>query len=106
MRLGSVAARFERFVAVGNEAARRKSLSFRTTGKQAQYLTVIEPFEDQSKVTSVTAASANEATVELNDGRTHILKIQGLEEGKDLTVTIQEYKAGKLIREETHNESN
>ncbi|MEI6892389.1 MAG: heparinase II/III family protein [Pontiella sp.] len=101
------AVRFKAYVGgdypLGNEAARRKSLSFRTTGKQTQYLTVIEPYEDQNRVKRVTAVSANEVTIDLVDGRTHVLKFQGLEDGKDLQVSIQEFKDGKLIREETHD---
>jgi hypothetical protein len=103
------AVRFKAFVGgdypLGNEAERRKTLSFRTTGKQAQYLTVVEPFEAESKVKSVTAASANEVTVELKDGRTHVVKLQGLEQGEDLRVTIREFKDGVLVREEeAHND--
>ncbi|MDF7823613.1 hypothetical protein P4B35_06270 [Pontiellaceae bacterium B12227] len=100
------AARFKAFVGgdypLGNEAERRKSLSFRTTGKQAQYLTVVEPYEADPVVEKVTADSANELTVELKDGRTHKLQFQGLEKGENLQVLVKEFKGGKLVREETH----
>ncbi|MDF7808799.1 heparinase II/III family protein [Pontiellaceae bacterium B12219] len=89
---------------LGNEAQRRKSLSFRTTGKQAQYLTLIEPFETESIVEKVTAQSANQLTVELKDGRTHKISFQGLEKGQDIKVMIQEFRDGKLIRQEAHSE--
>lgn len=99
------ASRFKAYVGgdypLGNEAERRKSLSFRTTGKTTQYLTVVEPFEAESVIAKVTADSANEVTVELKDGRTHKLNFQGLEKGEDLKVTIQEFKGGDLVREET-----
>jgi hypothetical protein len=88
---------------LGNEAERRKMLSFRTSGKQAQYLTVIEPFEAESVVKSVTATSANELTVELKDGRTHKLTVSGLEAGKDLQVSVQEFMDDQLVREEAHS---
>ncbi|MDF7798589.1 hypothetical protein P4C99_03895 [Pontiellaceae bacterium B1224] len=100
------AARFKAFVGgdypLGNEAERRKSLSFRTTGKQTQYLTVVEPFEAESVIAKVTADSANEVTVELKDGRTHKLSFQGLEKGENLQVLVKEFKGGELVREETH----
>ncbi|VGO16545.1 hypothetical protein PDESU_05136 [Pontiella desulfatans] len=101
------AARFKAYVGgdypLGNEAERRKSLSFRTTGKKARFLTVVEPFEAASKIKSVIAASANEVTIELKDGRTHVVRVQGMEQGEDLNVSIQEFNNGKWVREEQHN---
>jgi hypothetical protein len=103
---GLNAVRFKAFIGgdypLGDETQRRKSLSFRTTGKQTQYLTVIEPFEDESVVKNVMAKSANELTVVLKDGRTHELTITGLETGKDFHVKVREFKNGKLVREEIH----
>ena len=86
---------------LGDETQRRKSLSFRTTGKTARYLTVIEPYEDQAVVEKVTASSADEVTVELTDGRVHVLSFTNLEQGTDLGVTIREYRDGELVREES-----
>lgn len=105
---GLDAVRFKAYVGgdypIGDETWRRKSLSFRTTGKQAQYLTVIEPFENENVVKKVTANSPNEVTVELEDGRKHVVKIQGLENDAAIQVSIQEFKNGKLIREEKLND--
>ncbi|MDP4878397.1 MAG: hypothetical protein NWR36_00790, partial [Opitutales bacterium] len=105
---GLNAARFKSFVGgdfpLGDETWRRKSLSFRSKGKQARFLTVIEPFENEAVVKSVTAESANALTVELNDGRTHVIQINGLEEGTNLTASIKEYKDGALVREEQHQD--
>lgn len=89
---------------VGDETWRRKSLSFRTTGKQARYLTVIEPFEKESVVESVVAKSANKLTVTLKDGRKQVITFQGLEKGEDIQATIQEFKDGKLVRKEEHTD--
>jgi hypothetical protein len=86
----------------GDETWRRKSLSFRTTGTQARYLTVIEPFEKESVVESVVAESANQVTVKLKDGRTQVITFRGLDKGKEIQATIQEFKDGQLIREEAH----
>ncbi len=87
---------------LGDETWRRKSLSFRTTGKTVQYLTVIEPFEEESLVKSVTAESANTLIVELKDGRTHRISFVGLERGKNITAEIREFKNGKLLKKEFH----
>lgn len=103
---GLNAARFKSFVGgdypLGDETWRRKSLSFRSKGKQARFLTVIEPFENEAVVKSVTADSANSLTVELTDGRTHVIHVNGLAEGSDLTASIKEYKDGALVEEEQH----
>lgn len=100
------ASRFKAYVGgdwpLGDETWRRKSLSFRTTGKQTQYLTVIEPFEKESIVKTVNADSPNKLTIELKDGRTHELTITGLEAGKDFHVEIQEFKDGELRSKEVH----
>ncbi len=103
---GLNAVRFKAYVGgdfpLGDEAQRRKTLSFRTTGKQTQYLTVVEPFEAGNVVKRVTAQSATHLTVELKDGRTHEITFQGLDKGEGITAAIKEYKNGKLVREETH----
>jgi hypothetical protein len=88
----------------GDETWRRKSLSFRTKGKQARFLTVIEPFEKESVVESVEANSADKVTVKLKDGRTQIITFQGLEKGAEISAEIQEFKNGILVREELHDE--
>ncbi len=87
---------------VGDETWRRKSLSFRSRGKQARYLTVIEPFEKASVVESVDAESANKLTVTLKDGRRQVITFTGLDEGSNLQATIQEYKNGELTQKEKH----
>ncbi|MDF7797941.1 hypothetical protein P4C99_00600 [Pontiellaceae bacterium B1224] len=88
----------------GDETWRRKSLSFRTTGNGARFLTVIEPFEKESVVESVTAQSANEVTVELKDGRTDKISFQGLEKGRGFNAVIQKYEHGQLVQEEVHQD--
>lgn len=89
---------------LGDETWRRKSLSFRTSGSQARYLTVIEPFEKESVVESVVAQSANELAVTLKDGREHVITISGLEKGENLQARIQEFVNGKLVGEELHRD--
>lgn len=87
---------------LGDESARRKTLAVRLKGKDARYLSVIEPYENASVIKSVVAKSANELEVELNDGRTQIITIADLEgDGKQIKVSAMEYVNGKLLREET-----
>ena len=88
---------------LGDETWRRKSLSFRTSGKETRYLTVIEPYEDKNVVESVKAVSADEVEIKLVDGRKHVIQIENFAKGEDIQVLIQEYKNGNLIRKESHN---
>ena len=86
---------------LGDETQRRKTMAVRQEGKEARYLSVIEPFENQPFVKSVTAKSENQLTVELVDGRTQNITISELEgDGKNIKVAVKEYFKGKLVREE------
>lgn len=87
---------------LGDESARRKTLAVRSEGKEARFLSVIEPYEDESVVKSVKAKNANELEVELLDGRVQQIVIENLDgDGSNVKVTAKEYKNGKLIREES-----
>ena len=86
---------------LGDEAERRITFGVRTDAPQARFLTVIEPFEKENVVQSVTAPSADELIIKLKDGREHRLHFYGMENEKDtLTVKVQEWKDGKLVRKE------
>jgi hypothetical protein len=86
---------------VGDESQVRKTVSFRTNGKETAFLTVIEPYESRKMVKNVKALDANTLEVELNDGRIQRIKIEGLNsfDGKT-NVSIQEVKNDKVLREE------
>ncbi len=86
---------------LGDESQRRKTLAVRSSGTDARYLSVIEPYEKLSVVDSVIAKSANELTVTLKDGRSQVIAFEGLEEGEDIQVSIHEYKDGQLVRKES-----
>ncbi|MGQ1784597.1 COG1470 family protein [Saccharicrinis sp. GN24d3] len=89
---------------LGNEAARLKNMAVRTYGKKARYLAVIEPYETEALVKSVTAKSENELVVELNDGRVQEITIWGLEgDGKNIKISTKELLNGEVIREEESN---
>lgn len=82
----------------------RKTISYRITGKEARYLTVLEPYETKSLVKKVTATGAGELMVELTDGRVQRIRIAGLDskEGK-VKVSIEEEKEKKVVRSEETN---
>lgn len=85
---------------LGDEASRLKNMAVRSYGKEARYLSVIEPYESKSVIKSVHAKSPNELEVELLDGRVQKISISGMENGQTVVET-QEFKEDKLIRSET-----
>ena len=85
----------------GDESQRRKTVAVRTTGKEARFLTVIEPYEDKAVVKSATAAGPDALRVELADGRVQEIVIRNLEgSGQDIAVTMTESKNGQPGRTE------
>ncbi|MEI6892406.1 MAG: hypothetical protein V5783_09560 [Pontiella sp.] len=86
---------------MGDETQRRKTMAVRSTGTEARYLSVIEPYETKSVIKSVTAKSANELVVELIDGRVQEITISELDgETGVAKVSVRELRNGKVIREE------
>jgi hypothetical protein len=87
---------------LGDEAQRRKTMAVRSTGKDTRYLSVIEPYESESMVKSVTAESADELVVELTDGRVQEIVIAGFEgAGNGIRISVRETRNGEWIRGET-----
>ena len=89
---------------LGDESSRRNTLAVRSQGTEARYLTVIESYENESMIKSVTAKSANELVVELTDSRTQEIAISELDgENNQLKVSVKELVNDKVVREEqTH----
>ncbi|MBP8777602.1 MAG: hypothetical protein KBH23_06420 [Bacteroidaceae bacterium] len=86
---------------LGNETARRKTYASRVQGKNARFITLLEPYETKSVIKRAFAISADKLYVELTDGRVQELTISGLEENPNaVKVYIKESKSGKIIREE------
>lgn len=86
---------------MGDESQRRKTMAVRTTGTETRYLSVIEPYETESVIQSVTAGSANDLVVTLTDGR--IQEISYVELGGETgnaKVTVRELRDGQVVREE------
>jgi hypothetical protein len=88
---------------VGDETQRRKTVAVRSQGKEARFLTVIEPFEGKRAVKRAIATDADTLRVELDDGRVHDFKISHLPEGDggNVAVRMTETKNGATLRTET-----
>jgi len=87
---------------LGNEAQRRKTYAVRAQGTEAQFITLIEPYENEPKIRSASAVDANHVRVELIDGRVQELTLQNLTgNGDDIAVDLKESKAGQLLRSES-----
>jgi hypothetical protein len=76
---------------LGDEAPRRKTLAIRSRGKEARFLTVVEPYEQTAMVERVEAADANHLTVWLKDGRLQEIIIAGMDgDGSKANVKLVE----------------
>lgn len=87
---------------LGDETYTRKMLSARTRGKEACFVTIMEPFEQQSAIEKAEAIDAEHVIVYLKDGRKQVVSVSGLHgQGEPIAVKMQEYdEAGVLIRED------
>jgi hypothetical protein len=89
---------------VGNEAERRITIGMKTKADKASFLTVIEPFEQESVIQSVEAATAESLTVKLKDGRVHQFTISGMNKEKsEIKIEMREIRDGKTVTETAHN---
>ena len=85
---------------VGPENERRVTIGVRQEAPSATFLTVIEPFEKEKMVESVSAASATTLTVTLRDGRSDLISIEGLESG-NARISVQRSSGGKITTRES-----
>ena len=87
----------------GPEEQRRKVYAVRAPqGTQANFLTVIEPYEDKPVVKTAVALGADRLRVELLDGRTQEITIENFTgSGKDIAVRMEESKPGTASRQES-----
>jgi len=87
---------------VGDEEQLRKVVSVESRGSSAQFLTLIEPFQDKPMVKSASATSPGTLSVVLTGGRTQQISIDNFEgSGAGIEVSITEMKDGKTIRKES-----
>lgn len=86
---------------LGDETPRRKTYAVRTKGKTTRYLTIIEPFENQSAIKTVEATDADHLKITLTDGRVQEICINNFEGEKGSPhISVKESKNGKIIRQE------
>jgi len=87
----------------GNEAQRRKVYAVRAAqGKEARFLTVIEPYEDRPVVKSAVATSPDSVRVELRDGRVQEITLKNFAgSGSDIVADMVEIKGGKVLHQES-----
>lgn len=102
---GLEAAAFEAVIGgdypLGLDSARRKTISVRVTGREACFLTLLEPHEQPPAVIRAEAAAADRIRVQLADGRRHEIELNGLQgDGSQLRIRILESAGGRLLREE------
>ncbi|HEY3329494.1 MAG TPA: hypothetical protein VGK19_05695 [Capsulimonadaceae bacterium] len=81
---------------------RRKVYGIRSTGTEARFVTVLEPYQTTAVVKAVTAEAPDHIRVELADGRIQQIAISGLDgDGKHVGVDMVETKAGAAVRSES-----
>ena len=86
---------------VGNESARRKTYSVRSVGKEATFLSIIEPFENQSVIKKAEALTDKILRIELKDGRVQDIQIENMDGKGVAKITMTETLNGKVIRTDT-----
>ncbi|MEO7933841.1 MAG: NEW3 domain-containing protein [Chthoniobacterales bacterium] len=90
---------------LGDESQRRKTYAIKAPGgktKEARFLTIIEPHENQSVIQSAQATDADHIRVQLTDGRVQEITLKSFTGPKnEPAVEITETKNGTAIRSET-----
>lgn len=80
---------------------KRKTYGVRARGEKAVFLHVLEPFKDRSAIREISVSRTEEVTIELEDGRKQIIKLNNFKgEGSDIQVDVSEYMGLSLIRSE------
>jgi hypothetical protein len=92
---------------LGDETQRRKVYAVRAPdGREARFLTLIEPYENRPMVKTAMATDADHLRVELADGRTQEIALGNFTgDGSGITVQITETKDAKLLRQESTQET-
>jgi hypothetical protein len=87
---------------LGDQSMHRKTVSLRSVGREARFLTLLEPYEERSMIRKVEATSPESIRVELVDGRVQELTLNRFNaSGEDISVNINESKDQSLIRSES-----
>ncbi|MFW6133005.1 MAG: heparinase II/III domain-containing protein, partial [Planctomycetota bacterium] len=76
----------------------RRSVSFRTVGAEARYLTVIEPYETAPAVADARAEAFGRVTVKLADGTTHAIAIDALDDAAGaIRISLRATRGGAVL---------
>ncbi|RCX21564.1 hypothetical protein DFP94_102317 [Fontibacillus phaseoli] len=88
---------------LGDETYRRKMLSARSVGKEARFVTMVEPYEMRPMIVSASASSADEVRVALADGRIQTIRVTGLDadRGNAVMEITETDTAGRVLRRES-----
>lgn len=83
---------------------KRRTIAFRTTGKEPVFVNLLEPYRGESLVKSVKAIDEGHYIITLKDGREHDIVLTGFksENGADIKVNFVECKNGNVIYEESN----
>jgi hypothetical protein len=83
----------------GDEEQRRMTYGVRSRGVVGRFITVVEPFEKEAVIESVSADDENTVKVHLRDGRVQLITVRHIDKA-DVSIAISEYRDGQLIRQE------
>lgn len=87
---------------LGDETQRRRTFAVRSTGTEARFLTVIEPFENPSVIQSVQADGENAVVVTLTDGRQQRVTIKNFDKDPaSIVIDYAEQQGGRQLRSES-----
>jgi len=89
----------------GQEENLRKIIGVHSVGRNAHFLTVLEPREGKARVASAKALDAATVEVKLIDGTTDRIRIDGLNDRKAIP-TVKLYRNGKLLEQTEKIENN
>lgn len=86
---------------LGNEANQRKALSFRTYGKEAKYITILELHENNKMIQNAEAIDENCIKITLKNRCTQEINFNNFyTENNEISVQFKEFKNNLLIFEE------
>jgi hypothetical protein len=84
------------------DEAKRRTLLFRTQGKEFRFISLFEPYQEKAVVKNVTVNKEGAVIVQLQDGRTQTIEIKNFEsEGQNIQVKLTESQDGRVIRSES-----
>jgi hypothetical protein len=89
----------------GDESQRRKTFASKSVGKQAHFITLIEPYEEKSVVVSAESPEPSQIQVRLSNGTVQTFTIRGLEgDGNSISIQLVEQAPGVRPKSESSNE--